>query len=131
MHVQQWLRCLSVCLLSHISSLGLLFVVKTLPHTQWARKVKKFVVFSLKLLRYRDRALPPLNGHTYGQPFFLQMTHMRKSLPVHPVEHISASFTTSSPFGNRLKSKGLKLHTSLTPFEHLKLVDASYMRFYT
>ena len=31
--------------------------------------VKKFVAFSLKLLHYQDRALPPLDGHTCGWPF--------------------------------------------------------------
>ena len=66
----------SVCLLSHISPPGLLFVVKPLPRTQQATKVKKFVVFSLKLLRCRNRAFPPLNSHTYGWPFFLRITRM-------------------------------------------------------
>ena len=63
--------CLCVCPLSHISPLGLLFVVKTLPRTQQATKVKKFVAFSLKLVRCQDRALPLLDGHTYNRPFFL------------------------------------------------------------
>ena len=52
--------CVSVCPLSHISPLGLLFVVKTLPRTQRAKKVKKCVAFSLKMFSYTDRALPPL-----------------------------------------------------------------------
>ena len=56
--------CLSVCPLSHISPLGLLFVLKTLSSTQLAMKVKKFVAFSLKPTRFGDRALPPLDGHT-------------------------------------------------------------------
>ena len=51
-------RC--VCLLSHIPPLGLLFIVKMLPCTQRAMKVKKFVAFSLKLFCCRDRALPRL-----------------------------------------------------------------------
>ena len=55
--------CLSVCPLSHISPLGLLFVVKTLPRTQHATKVKKYVAFSLKLRRSRARALPALYGY--------------------------------------------------------------------
>ena len=38
---------------------------------------QKFVAFSLQLLRCRDRALPPLDGHTYDGPFFLRITHMR------------------------------------------------------
>ena len=36
------------------------------------------VAFSLKLLRCRDRALPPLNGHTYNRPYFLRITHLCK-----------------------------------------------------
>ena len=51
-----------VCPLRHNSPLGFLFVVKTLSSTQRATKVKMFVVFSLKLLRFRDRVLPPLAG---------------------------------------------------------------------
>ena len=43
--------CLSVCLLSHISPTERLFVLKTLSCTQRAPKVKKFVGFSLKMLR--------------------------------------------------------------------------------
>ena len=62
--------CLSVCLLSHISPMERLFVLKTLSRTQRATKVKKFVGFSLKPLRCRDPALPPLYGHAYSRPFF-------------------------------------------------------------
>ena len=43
-----------VCLLSHISPLGLLFVVKTLPHTHQAMKVKKV---KLKLLHCGECSL--------------------------------------------------------------------------
>ena len=50
----------SVCPLSHISPMERLFVLKTLSRTQRATKVKKFVGFSLKPLRCRDPALPPL-----------------------------------------------------------------------
>ena len=50
--------CLFVCLLSHISPLECLFVLKTLSRTQRATKVKKFVGFSLKPLRCRDPASP-------------------------------------------------------------------------
>ena len=70
--------CLSVCLLSHISPMERLFVLKTLSRTQRATKVKKFVGFSLKPLRCRDPALPPLYGHAYSRPFF-SCTRMRIS----------------------------------------------------
>ena len=69
--------CLSVCLLSHISPMERLFVLKTLSRTQRATKVKKFVGFSLKPLRCRDPALPPLYGHAYSRPFFHACTRMR------------------------------------------------------
>ena len=62
--------CLSVCLLSHISPMERLFVLKTLSRTQRATKVKTFVGFSLKPLRCRDPALPPLYGHAYSRLFF-------------------------------------------------------------
>ena len=52
----------SVCLLSHISPMERLFVLKTLSRTQRATKVKKIVGFSLKPLRCRDPAPPPLYG---------------------------------------------------------------------
>ena len=38
---------------------------------------QKFVGFSLKPLRCRDPALPPLYGHTYTRPFFLRKARMR------------------------------------------------------
>ena len=68
--------CLSVCL--SVTPLERLFVLKTLSHTQRATKVKKFVGFSLKPLRCRDPALPPLYGHAYSRPFF-SCTRMRIS----------------------------------------------------
>ena len=74
--------CLSVCLLSHISPMERLFVLKTLSRTQRATKVKKFVGFSLKPLRCRDPALPLLYGHAYSRPFFhayFSCTRMRIS----------------------------------------------------
>ena len=54
-----------------------LFVLKTLSRTQRATKVKKFVGFSMKLLRCRDPSLPPLYGHAYSRPFFLRKARMR------------------------------------------------------
>ena len=69
--------CVSVCLLSHISPMERLFVLKTLSRTQRATKVKKFVGFSLKPLRCRDPSLPPLYGHAYSRPFFLRKARMR------------------------------------------------------
>ena len=49
--------CVCVCLLSNISPMERLFVLKTLSRTQRATKVKNFVGFSLKPLRCRDTAL--------------------------------------------------------------------------
>ena len=54
--------CLSVCVcvgvcvcpLSHISSLGHLFILKALPRTKRATEVKKFVAFFLKLFHCID-----------------------------------------------------------------------------
>ena len=74
-----------------------LFVLKTLSRTQRATKVKKFVGFSLKPLRCRDPALPPLYGHAYSRPFFyacFSCTRMRISRHAHDtpprVQHFSA-----------------------------------------
>ena len=82
-HAQRGLRvCVSVCLLSHISPMECLFVLKTLSRTQRATKVKKFVGFSLKPLRCRDPAPPPLYGHAYSRPFlhaYFTCTRMRIS----------------------------------------------------
>ena len=68
----------SVCPLVANSLQERLFVLKTLSRTQRATKVKKFVGFSLKPLRCRDPALPPLYGHAYSRPFF-SCTRMRIS----------------------------------------------------
>ena len=51
-----------VRLLSHISPLEPLLFLKILSRTQQAMEVKKFVGFSLKLLRCGDPALPPLKA---------------------------------------------------------------------
>ena len=54
--------CVCVCPLIDISPLERLFVLKTIPRTQRATKVKKFVGFSLKMLRCKARAVPALYG---------------------------------------------------------------------
>ena len=68
----------SVCPLVANSLQERLFVFKPLSHTLRATKVKIFVGFSLKPLRCRDPALPPLYGHAYSRPFF-SCTRMRIS----------------------------------------------------
>ena len=97
--------CVCVCLLSHISPMEHLFVLKTLSRTQRATKVKIFVGFSLKPLRCRDPALPPLCCRAYSRPFFLLKARMRILAPpsVFPAyNYISAAtrlfaFATSCP----------------------------------
>ena len=72
----------SVCPLVANSLQERLFVFKPLSHTLRATKVKIFVGFSLKPLRCRDPALPPLYGHAYSRPFFhayFSCTRMRFS----------------------------------------------------
>ena len=67
--------CVCVCPLSHISPLGLLFVLKTRLRTHRETKVKKFVVFSLKLCRSRATALPALYGyHAVGHFLSVEYT---------------------------------------------------------
>ena len=58
-----------------------LFVLKTLSRTQRATKVKIFVGFSLKPLRCRDPALPPLYGCVQSAifPCVFSCTRMRIS----------------------------------------------------
>ena len=68
--------CVSVVPLSHISPLERLFVLKLLSHTQRATKFKKFVRFSLKLLRSGNPALPHLRSYVYtGGHFFGMHAH--------------------------------------------------------
>ena len=74
--------CVSVCPLSHISPLGLLFVEKTLSHTQHAKKVKIFVAFSLKLRRSRVTVLPALYGYL-AVGHFLSAEYARALLKCH------------------------------------------------
>ena len=68
---------MSVCLSveSHFTS-GVSVCRENAATYSASNKGQKFVVFSLKLLRCRDRALPLLDSHTYGEPIFLRITHM-------------------------------------------------------
>ena len=59
----------SVCLLSHISPLERLFVLKILSHTQQAMEVKKFVGFSLTPLHCRDPVLLCLKPSVWSAIF--------------------------------------------------------------
>ena len=61
--------CAARVVSGHISPMERLFVLKTLSRTQRATKVKN-LWFSLKPLRCRDPALPPLYGQAYSRPFF-------------------------------------------------------------
>ena len=64
---------LCVCLLSHISPMERLFVLKTVSRTQRTTKVKKFVGFSLKPLRCRDTALAHCTAtRAVAWPFLLR-----------------------------------------------------------
>ena len=66
-----------VCV-SDISPMERLFVLKTLSRIYSAgNEGQKFVGFSLKLLRCRDPALPPLCGRAYSLPFFLLKARVR------------------------------------------------------
>ena len=74
--------CVCVCPISHISPLGLLFVLKTLLGTRQATKVKKFVAFFLKLRRSRATALPALYGYRAVR-HFLSALYARALLKCH------------------------------------------------
>ena len=67
--------CVCVCLLSHISPLEHLFVLKILSRTQRATEVKKIVGFSLKPLHCGDPALPPLKAICTVGHFPAESTH--------------------------------------------------------
>ena len=70
----------SVCLLSHISPLERLFVLKILSRTQRATKVKKFVGFSLKSLRCWDPGLSPLKAICRVGHFSAESAHAHYSM---------------------------------------------------
>ena len=72
--------CLCVCLLSYISPLERLFVLKILSHTQQAMKVKEFVGFSLKPIGCRNPALPPLKGICTVSHFPAESMHVHYSI---------------------------------------------------
>ena len=72
--------CVSVCLLSHISPLEHLFVLKILSHTQRATEVKKFVKFCPKLLHCRDPVLAPLKAIRTVGHFSAESTHTHYSI---------------------------------------------------
>ena len=63
-----WSVCLFVCLLSHISPMERLLVLKTLSRTQRETKVKKFVGICLK--RLRSRVMRRSNIPTYPRSAF-------------------------------------------------------------
>ena len=66
--------CVGVCLLSHISPLERLFILKILSRTQRATEVKKIVGFSLKPLRCGDSAL------LRWKPYIRSAIFLRKAL---------------------------------------------------
>ena len=76
MHSEDYVTwvCLSVCLLSHISHMERLFILKTLSRTQWATKVKIFVGFSLKPLHCRDPECTV--GHSSCRKLACVLKHM-------------------------------------------------------
>ena len=85
-------------MLSHISPLERLFVLKLLSRTQQAMKVIKFVGFSLKPLRCGDPALPPLKAiHTVGH-FSADSAHAHAVAP--RVLHFSAFIVKINAFGH-------------------------------
>ena len=61
--------CLSVCLLSHISPMERLFILKTLSRTQRATKVEKFVGICQK--RLRSRVMPRNMSEEANMQIFL------------------------------------------------------------
>ena len=76
-----------VCLLSHISLLEHLFVLKILSHTQWATEVKEFVGFSLKPLQCRDLAFPPFKAIRTVSHFPAESVHVH-----HSIYHVVVDF---------------------------------------
>ena len=68
---------LCVCLLSHISPLERLFVLKTLSRTQRATKVKNICGVFSETAPLQRSSTPSVDGHTYSRPFFLLKARMR------------------------------------------------------
>ena len=74
--------CVSVCLLSHISPLERLFVLKILSRTLWPMEVKQFVGFSLKPLHCGDPAVPPLKAICTVGHFPAESVHVYYSIGI-------------------------------------------------
>ena len=87
--------------------------MECLLRTQRATKVKIFVGFSLKPLRCRDPALPPLYGHAYSRPFFHAISRVRACvfLVYTRMVHVHAHDTLFIGLGNahahRHRGRGL------------------------
>ena len=117
--------CLCVCLLSHISPMERLFVLKTLSRTQRATKVKKFVGFSLKPLRCRDPALPPLYGHAYSRPFF-SCTRMRISRVYTRMIH-RRGFSTLVHFVAIYRPRERTAHDHMYVCTYVRTIERAYL----
>ena len=105
--------CLSVCLLSQISPLERLFVLKTLLHTQRATKVKIFVGFSLTPLYCRDPVLPALYDYPLlKQPMTVAISQLRDCLlgeevKVAVVTPVKETVSAGKALGDRGSPAGL------------------------
>ena len=69
--------CVSVCLLSHISPMERLFVLKPLSRTQRATKVKNFVGFSEKTAPLQRSSTPSVVRPCVQSAIFLRKARMR------------------------------------------------------
>ena len=94
--------CVCVSVKSHLTSGASVLPENTVTHSA-AMEVKKFVGFSLKPLRCRDPALPPLTAiHTVGH-FPADSTHAHYSISPR-VLHFSAYGALYSPISNKHSS---------------------------
>ena len=113
---------MSVCLSvkSHLTSGASVFCENAATYSA-SNAVKKVVAFSLKLLGWRDRALPPLDGHNYthDQPFFLRIN-----------THAHCAYASSPRFTQcDAPCRKLSLHFSFTMII-LGLESSSYLAGY-